>query len=102
MVVDELALVRPGATSFLLQRFYVPEHGGNFMMHLLVENADGWYAQALAAYVVGRFGVRLDPSQDRQWRLRDFAFADPPEYRGGSATLAGGRLTPSRFPGLRA
>ena len=74
---DELAYVRHGHTSFLLQRFYVPEHAGNFMMHLLVENADDWYAQALAAGVVERFGVRLEPPQDRPWGLRDFVLTDP-------------------------
>lgn len=43
---DELDCVRHGNASFLLQSFYVPEHAGNFMMHLLVENADDWHARA--------------------------------------------------------
>src|SRR5689334_11877937 len=34
---DDLAYVRHGKASFLLQKFYVPEHAGNFMMHLLLE-----------------------------------------------------------------
>lgn len=74
---DELAYVRYGTTSFLLQRFFVAEHAGNFMMHLLVEDADAWYAQVLASGVVERFGVRLGAPADRPWAIRDFTLTDP-------------------------
>ena len=74
---DDLAYVRHGSTSFLLQRFFVPEHAGNFMMHLLVEDADAWHAQVLASGVVARFGVRLSAPEDRPWRIRDFTLTDP-------------------------
>jgi catechol 2,3-dioxygenase-like lactoylglutathione lyase family enzyme len=74
---DDLAYVRHGRTSFLLQRFFVPEHAGNFMMHLLVEDADAWHAQVLASGVVARFGVRLSAPEDRPWRIRDFTLTDP-------------------------
>lgn len=75
---DELAYVRHGAASFLLQKFYVAEHAGNFMMHLLVENVDDWYRHVLASGVVERFGIRLfEPPQDRPWGLRDFPMSDP-------------------------
>ena len=58
---DDLAYVRHGATSFLLQKFYVAEHAGNFMMHLLVD----------------KFGIRLESPAERPWGLRDFAMTDP-------------------------
>jgi catechol 2,3-dioxygenase-like lactoylglutathione lyase family enzyme len=73
----DLAYVRFGETSFLLQRFYVAEHAGNFMMHLLVESADDWYAHVVASGVVTRFGVRAEPPEDRPWGLRDFILTDP-------------------------
>ena len=74
---DDLAYVRYGDTSFLLQLFFVPEHAHNFMMHLLVENADDWHSHVLASGVVGTFGVRLGAPQDQPWRLRDFTLTDP-------------------------
>ena len=74
---DDLAYVRYGPTSFLLQQFFVAAHAGNFQMHLLVENVDDWYAHVAASGVVQRFGIRLEPPQDRPWRLRDFPMTDP-------------------------
>ena len=74
---DDLAYVRYGPTSFLLQQFFVAAHAGNFQMHLLVENVDGWYAHVVASGVVQRFAIRLEPPQDRPWRLRDFPMTDP-------------------------
>src|SRR5882757_9706171 len=32
-----------GGFRFLLQKFYVEEHAGNFMMSLMVEDADAWW-----------------------------------------------------------
>lgn len=40
---EDLAYVRHGASSFLLQNFYNKEHADNFMMHLLVEDVDAWW-----------------------------------------------------------
>ena len=74
---DDLAYVRYGPTSFLLQQFFVAAHAGNFQMHLLVENVDDWYAHVVASGVVQRFGIRIEPPQDRPWRLRDFPMTDP-------------------------
>jgi catechol 2,3-dioxygenase-like lactoylglutathione lyase family enzyme len=74
---DDLAYVRYGETSFLLQQFYVPEHAGNFMMHLLVENVDDWYRHVMESGVVQKFGSRVEPPADRPWRLRDFTMTDP-------------------------
>lgn len=73
----DLAYVRHGETSFLLQQFYVPEHANNFMMHLLVEDVEAWHQRVQASGVVERFGVRLDPPEDRPWGMRDFPLTDP-------------------------
>lgn len=74
---ETLAYVRHGETSFLLQKFYAPEHANNFMMHMLVENVDDWHANVLASGVVQKFGVRLGRPEDRPWRIRDFVLTDP-------------------------
>ena len=74
---ETLAYLGHGETSFLLQKFYVAEHANNFMMHMLVENVDDWYANVLASGVVQKFGVRLEAPADRPWRIRDFVLTDP-------------------------
>ncbi len=74
---DDLAYIRHGGTSFLLQQFYVPDHANNFMMHLLVTDADDWYQHVAASGVVARFSVRLGAVEDRPWRVRDFTLTDP-------------------------
>ncbi len=74
---DALAYVRYEDTSFLLQAFDHPEFIKNFKMHLLVQNVDDWHASIMAAGVVERFGVRVDPPQDQPWGMRDFALFDP-------------------------
>ena len=74
---DSLAYVRHGSASFLLQQFFVTDHAHNFMMHMPVESVDDWYRQVLNSGVVERFGVRVDPPEDRPWGIRDFPLYDP-------------------------
>lgn len=74
---ENMAYVRHGSTSFLLQQFYVKEHAENFMMSLLVESADDWYANVIAAGVIERFGARVGRPEDRDWGIRDFPLVDP-------------------------
>ena len=74
---DDLAYVHAGNASFLLQNFYVKEHADNFMMHLLVEDVESWWAHVEAQDIVKRYGVRAVPPRDQPWRIRDFALTDP-------------------------
>ena len=74
---EDLAYVRHGDTSFLLQAFYEPVHAGNFQMHLLVENVDDWHAQVLSSGVHERFGVEIGTPENRPWAMRDFTLFDP-------------------------
>jgi hypothetical protein len=74
---EDLAYVRHGNTSFLLQSFTNPEFARNFQMHLLVESVDDWHAQVMAAGVMERFGVRVDTPQNQPWGMRDFPLFDP-------------------------
>jgi hypothetical protein len=74
---EDLAYVRHGETSFLLQAFNEPEFIKNFQMHLLVENVDDWHAQVLSSGVVSRFGVKVGEPQDQPWAMRDFTLFDP-------------------------
>lgn len=74
---EDLAYVRHGGTSFLLQAFYEPAHANNFQMHLLVENIDDWHAHVIASGIATRFGVDIGTPEDRPWAMRDFTLVDP-------------------------
>jgi catechol 2,3-dioxygenase-like lactoylglutathione lyase family enzyme len=74
---DDLAYLRHGATAFLLSQFYNREHAENFVMHLLVANADDWHRNVEASGVVEKYSVRLSPTDDRPWGIRDFTLIDP-------------------------
>lgn len=73
----ELAYVRFGDASFLLQAFAEPAFARDYQMHLLVRNVDDWHAHVLAARVTERFGVAVGPLQDQPWAMRDFTLLDP-------------------------
>jgi catechol 2,3-dioxygenase-like lactoylglutathione lyase family enzyme len=74
---DELAYLHVGDCSFLLQKFYVPQHAGNFMMHLLVADVDAWWRHVEVQRLAERYGVRVLPPADRPWKIRDFVHDDP-------------------------
>ncbi len=74
----DLAYVKHGETSFLLQKFYVAEHANNFMMHLLVEDVEAWHENVQASGVLAMPGVKLfEPPKDQPWGMRDFPISDP-------------------------
>ena len=74
---EDLAYVRYGDTSFLLQSFYEPVHACNFQMHLLVEDVDDWHAHVRSSQVHDRFGVEIGEPENRPWAMRDFTLFDP-------------------------
>jgi catechol 2,3-dioxygenase-like lactoylglutathione lyase family enzyme len=74
---DDLAYVRNGVSSFLLQRFYNKEHAENFMMHLLVEDVEAWWGHVQAQGLIAKYGVWAEPPADRSWGIRDFVIVDP-------------------------
>lgn len=63
--------------SFLLQDFRADGLAENFMMHILVEDADAWRRHVEASGVVARYGVRLTDTEDQPWGMRDFCLIDP-------------------------
>jgi catechol 2,3-dioxygenase-like lactoylglutathione lyase family enzyme len=74
---DGIAYIHHGNASFLLQDFYNKEHAGNFMMHLLVEDVDAWWEHARARDLAGKYGVQVEPPEQRPWGMRDFVLVDP-------------------------
>lgn len=74
---DDLAYFHAGECSFLLQRFYVREHAENFMMHMLVEDVEAWWSRVESQQLAKKYGVRVNPPEDRPWGIRDFTIDDP-------------------------
>ena len=74
---DDLAYLRHGNSSFLLQNFYNKDHADNFMMHLLVENVDAWWRHVEAQELDVKYDVKIEPPADRPWAMRDFVIVDP-------------------------
>jgi catechol 2,3-dioxygenase-like lactoylglutathione lyase family enzyme len=74
---DDLAYLRNGNSSFLLQKFYNKEHADNFMMHLLVADVEAWWSHVQVQGLVAKYNVRVEPPADRPWGIRDFVIIDP-------------------------
>lgn len=74
---EHMAYFHFGYKSFLLQNFHVQQHTENFMMHLLVENADDWHQHLTDNFIAERFGVAISLPEDRPWDMRDFTLCDP-------------------------
>ncbi len=58
---DDLAYVRRGEASFLLQNFYVAQHADNFVMHPLVEDVDAWWRHVEAQALPSKYAVMAEP-----------------------------------------
>jgi catechol 2,3-dioxygenase-like lactoylglutathione lyase family enzyme len=74
---EDLAYFHHGNASFLLQNFYRKDHADNFMMHLLVEDVDAWWRHVQAQRLAAKYGVTMEPPEDRSWGMRDFVLVDP-------------------------
>ena len=74
---DDLAYLRCGDVSFLLQNYYVQELADNFMMHLLVEDVDAWWTHVEDRQIARKYGVKTLPPEERPWKMRDFVIIDP-------------------------
>ena len=74
---DDLAYFHCGNSSFLLQNFYVKEHGDNFMIHLLVEDVEAWWRHVEAQKLTEKYSIKAEPPSDKPWKIRDFTITDP-------------------------
>ncbi|MBA4108812.1 MAG: glyoxalase [Leptothrix sp. (in: Bacteria)] len=72
-----VAYFHVGQASFLLQDFCAESLAENFMMHLLVEDVDAWWAHIDQSGVVAKYGVKLFGIEQQPWRMRDFCITDP-------------------------
>jgi hypothetical protein len=74
----EIAELQIGAFRFLLQTFYVAEHAGNFMMSLVVEDADAWWEHIERLEFSKKYpGIMCAPPKMQPWGIRVLYLSDP-------------------------
>jgi uncharacterized glyoxalase superfamily protein PhnB len=75
---DEIAELQIGSFRFLLQKFYVAEHAGNFMMALNVEDAGAWWDHIQQKEIAKKYpGIMCKPPQMQPWGVRVLYLSDP-------------------------
>lgn len=72
------AILTLGSSSMILQRFYVKEHAGNFMMQLVVPDLGAWWKRIEDARLDQSFGVPAPkPPAMQPWGLMVAYVVDP-------------------------
>lgn len=75
---NEIAELQIGSFRFLLQKFYVKEHAGNFMMFLAVDDADAWWNYIQQKEFPKKYpGIMCKPPEMQPWGLRVLYLSDP-------------------------
>lgn len=75
---DEVAIFRMGANGFILQKYFRREWAENFMMQLMVDDLDAWWAHIESLDLPARFGVtEPKPPAIQPWGLRIAYVVDP-------------------------
>ena len=75
---DEIAELQIGSFRFLLQKFYVAQHAGNFMMSLNVEDADAWWKHIQQHRFAEKYpGIMCKPPAMQPWGMRVLFLSDP-------------------------
>ncbi|HVZ20667.1 MAG TPA: VOC family protein [Vicinamibacterales bacterium] len=74
----DVAIFAAGSGGFILQRAYEKEWAENFMMQLMVDDLDAWWARIESLDLPGRFGVPPPkPPAMQPWGLRVAYVVDP-------------------------
>lgn len=74
----DVAIFNAGSGGFILQRHYQKEWAENFMMQLMVDNLDAWWAHIVGLDLEKQFGVRSPQAPAlRPWALRVAFVTDP-------------------------
>jgi catechol 2,3-dioxygenase-like lactoylglutathione lyase family enzyme len=74
----DVAIFRLGQSGFLLQRYYQKDWAEHFMMQLMVDDLDAWWAHVQTLDLPGRFGVASPkPPAMQSWGLRIAYMVDP-------------------------
>ena len=75
---DSVTVLEMEGTAFILQNYYVQALAENFMVQLLVADADAWWATHDVAAVSARFGLKPPIAPTLQhWGLKVGFIFDP-------------------------
>lgn len=75
---EQIAELQAGAFRFLLQKFYVAEHAGNFMMSLSVEDLDSWWEHVQRRELAKKYpGILCKAPEMQPWGIRVLYLSDP-------------------------
>lgn len=75
---SEVAIFNAGSVGFILQRYYQEDWASNFMMQLMVDDLDAWWAHIESLDLTNRFGVPAPkPPAVQPWGLRVAYVVDP-------------------------
>ncbi|WP_298123513.1 VOC family protein [Brevundimonas sp.] len=75
---SEVVIFGVGQTRFILQNYFQEDWAANFMMQLMVDDLDAWWAHIQSLDLVREFGVALPkPPAMQPWGLRIVYLTDP-------------------------
>ena len=75
---SEVAIFNAGSGGFILQRYFQEDWASNFMMQLMVDDLDQWWAHLEALDLATQFGVTAPkPPALQPWGLRVAYVVDP-------------------------
>ncbi|WP_158743846.1 glyoxalase [Acidisphaera sp. L21] len=75
---DNIAILKLGSFSFILQNFYVQEAAENCMVQILVRDVNAWWANNTPDKLVAAFGVKPPKAPAVQsWGLKVGFIFDP-------------------------
>ena len=77
-VDEQVAELQIGSYRLLLQNYYVQQFAENFMMHLMVEDADIWWQHIESAKLAEKYpGIMAKAPALQPWGLRVLYLSDP-------------------------
>ena len=75
---DNIAMMKAGSFSFILQNFYVKEFAENFMLQMLVRDVDAWWREMNPEGLSGRYPVNPARAPTMQsWGMKVGFVFDP-------------------------
>jgi hypothetical protein len=75
---DQVTEFQIGSFRFLLQNFYIQQFAENFMMQLMVEDADPWWEFIERIGLKDKYlGIMAKPPTLQPWGLRVLYLSDP-------------------------
>ena len=74
---SNLAGFKLGQAAFLLQDAFDPLRAQQTVMHLTLDDVGAFWQRLQREGVAARYGVKMDPPQQRPWGLIDMSLTDP-------------------------